>query len=88
MAAPGNPPGTVWAGMTGLQSARFDLLEVYYPPDNTYANIAFFINDLYDKIDLVVATDDARLEAIEAKLTSLDEQKATKFEAVSPHRAR
>ena len=46
MAAPGNPPGTIWAGMTGLQSARFDKLEVYDFATNSYADVALALADL------------------------------------------
>ena len=70
--------GSVWAGLLGLQTARFGLLEVYSSEQGKY------INDAAEVAALVLAVDDleqrpsdtgARLDAIEAKLAALDAQK-------------
>ena len=34
--------GSVWAGLLGLQTARFDLLEVYSSEQSKYLNVAIF----------------------------------------------
>ena len=85
MAAPGTPPGAIWAGMTGLQSARFDKLIVYDFQASGYIDVALALEDLRQQIqNLPIAADEDRISAIEAKLTTLDEQKANKFVAVEP----
>ena len=76
--------GTIWASLLGLQSARFDKLEVYDYVTSSYADVATTLADLYARIGVVASADESRIEAIESKLTSLDEQKADKFEAVPP----
>ena len=79
--------GSVWAGLLGLQKGRFDLLEAHHPSDERYMNVAAELEALVDRVDDLsnaTTTDDARLDAIEAKLAALDEQKATKFVALDP----
>ena len=79
--------GSVWAGLLGLQTARFDLLEVYSSEQSKYINVAAQIDALVlavDDLKSASTSDTTRLDAIEAKLTALDEQKATKFVALDP----
>ena len=79
--------GSVWAGLLGLQTARFDLLEAYSSEQDKYINIAAEIDALVlavDDLEQRPTDTDARLDAIEAKLAALDEQKATKFVALDP----
>ena len=68
--------GTVWSGMLGLQRARFDLLEVWDPRVNTYVNVATMLEYLETQIDDLSIADTSRLDAIEAKHQSLDEQRS------------
>ena len=85
MAAPGNPPGAIWAGMTGLQSARFDKLVVWDPITQGYIDVALALEDLRDRLqNSPVAADEDRISALEAEVQALDEQKATKFVALDP----
>ena len=79
--------GSVWAGLLGLQTARFDLLEVYSSEQSKYINVAAEIDALVlavDDLEQRPSDTDARIDAIEAKLAALDEQKATKFVALDP----
>ena len=79
--------GSVWAGLLGLQAARFDLLEVYSSEQSKYINVAAEIDALVlavDDLENRPSDTDARIDAIEAKLAALDEQKATKFVALDP----
>ena len=79
--------GSVWAGLLGLQTARFDLLEVYSSEQGKYINVAAEIDALVlavDDLEQRPSDTDARIDAIEAKLAALDEQKATKFVALDP----
>ena len=79
--------GSVWAGLLGLQTARFDLLEAYSNEQSKYVNIAAEIDALVAAVDDLEQrpTDtDARIAALEAKVQALDEQKATKFVALDP----
>ena len=75
--------GTVWSGMLGLQTARFDLLEVWDPLTSVYINVAEALNQLAPLEDQIAA-DDARIQALEDKTESLDERKADKFVAIAP----
>ena len=85
MTAPGTPPGAVWAGMTGLQSARFDKLIVYDFVTSGYIDVALALEDLRQQIgNIPIAQEEARISALETEVQALDEQKATKFEAVEP----
>ena len=80
-------PGTVWAGMLGLQFSRFDRLLVYDPVTAIHIDVMEALRGLQDEIDQLQILDTGRLDAIEAKLASLDEQtqlKATKFVALDP----
>ena len=80
-------PGTVWAGMLGLQFSRFDRLLVYDPVDAIYKDVMETLRNMQDEIDQLQILDTGRLDAIEAKLASLDEQiqqKATNFVALDP----
>ena len=76
--------GTVWAGLLGLQTSRFDLLEVWDPVLELYVNIIDALEAMQTQLDSIQLEDTSRLDAIEAKLASLDQQKASKFEAISP----
>ena len=69
-------PGTIWSGMLGLQTARFDVLKVWEPVDNDYLDVSLAFQSLKQEIDnLEPATVDtiARLEALESKVQALDE---------------
>ena len=50
MAAPGNPPGAIWAGMTGLQGARFDKLVVWEPITQGYIDVALALEELREEM--------------------------------------
>ena len=79
--------GSVWAGLLGLQTAKFDLLEAYSNVQSKYVNVAAEIDALVAAVDDLEQrpTDtDARIAALEAKVQALDEQKATKFVALDP----
>ena len=76
--------GSVWAGLLGLQVARFDRLEVYDPVLGIYPNVADVLEQLESQIESLQTLDTSRLDAIEANLALLDEQKATKFVALDP----
>ena len=76
--------GTIWAGMLGLQTSRFDVLYVWDPNVNLYVNVVEALEDLQTQISDLQTQDTSRLDAIEAKLTALDEQKATEFVAIEP----
>ena len=76
--------GSVWAGLLGLQVARFDRLEVFDPVLGVYINVADVLEQLESEIENLQILDTGRLDAIEAKLALLDEQKATKFVALDP----
>ena len=85
MTAPGTPPGAVWAGMTGLQSAGFDKLIVYDFVTSGYIGVAVALEDLRQQIgNIPIAQEEARISALETKVQALDDQKATKFVAVAP----
>ena len=43
--------GSVWAGLLGLQTARFDLLEVYSSEQSKYINVAAQIDALVLAVD-------------------------------------
>ena len=80
-------PGTVWAGMLGLQFSRFVRLLVYDPLTQIYKDVMETLRGLQDELDQLQILDTGRLDAIEAKLASLDEQiqlKAQKFVALNP----
>ena len=80
-------PGTVWAGMLGLQFSRFDRLLVYDPVDTIYKGGLGTLRNMPNEIDQLQILDTGRLDAIEAKLASLNEQiqqKATNFVAIDP----
>ena len=71
--------------MTGLQSARFDKLLVYDPITSGYIDVALALEDLRQQIgNIPIAQEEARISALETKVQALDDQKATKFEAVAP----
>ena len=76
--------GTVWSGMIGLQTARFDVLEVGDPVLSQYINVVSALEDLEQQIGGLIAADDNRIQALEDKVQSLDEQKAATFVAVDP----
>ena len=79
--------GSVWAGLLGLQTARFDFIELYSSEQAGYMNVGAEIDALVvavDDLEQRPSATDARLDAIEAKLAALDEQKATKFVALDP----
>ena len=79
--------GSVWAGLLGLQTARFDLLEVYSSDPSKYINVAAEIDALVlavDDLEQRPTDTDARIAALEAKVQALDEQKATTFVALDP----
>ena len=60
-------PGTVWAGMLGLQFSRFDRLLVYGPLTQIYIDVMDALRGLQDEIDRLQILDTGRLDAIEAK---------------------
>ena len=79
--------GVINAGMLGLQTARFEKLELYDPLTNGYFDVADAMEYLRQEIGAIgtpIAADTARIDALEIKVQTLDEQKATKFEAVVP----
>ena len=79
--------GSVWAGLLGLQTAKFDLLEAYSSEQDRYINVAAEIDALVlavDDLEQRPTDTDARIAALEAKVQALDEQKATKFVALDP----
>ena len=79
--------GSVWAGLLGLQTAKFDLLEAYSSEQDKYINVAAVIDALVlavDDLEQRPTDTDARIAALEAKVQALDEQKATKFVALDP----
>ena len=43
--------GSVWAGLLGLQVARFDRLEVYDPVLGVYINVADVLEQLESEIE-------------------------------------
>ena len=57
----------IWAGMTGLQSARFDKLQVYDFESSGYIDVAAALEDLRGQIG-PIDQDDARITALEAKV--------------------
>ena len=75
--------GTTWAGMLGLQTARFDVLEVWDPINSTYINVIDVITQI-PPLQGEIEADDVRIQALEDKVQALDEQKAAKFVAVNP----
>ena len=70
--------------MLGLQSSRFDRLLLWSPQTNQYIDVGDYIFEELPSLQDQIAADDARILALEAKLTTLDEQKAAKFVAVDP----
>ena len=66
--------GSVWAGLLGLQTARFDVLFVYDPISGQYVNIIDVITQL-PSLDQIAA-DETRITALEDKTRVLDENKA------------
>ena len=80
--------GSVWAGLLGLQTARFDLLEVYDPTSEGYINVALALEDLREQIqNIPIGAEEDRISALESKVQALDgqlQQKATKFVALDP----
>ena len=64
-------PGTVLAGMFGLQFSRFDRLLVYDPVTAIYIDVMDALRGLQGEIDQLEILDTSRLDAIEAKLASL-----------------
>ena len=58
-------PGTTWAGMLGLQQARFDVLYVWNPVTDEYDNIMDWITQIPPPVQ--IAADEARIAALEAK---------------------
>ena len=87
-------PGTIWSGMLGLQTARFDVLKVWDPVDNSYLDVALALESLKQEIDNMqpasvntiarVEALEAKVEALESKVETLDERKADKFVAIAP----
>ena len=82
---------TIWAGMLGLATARFDVLDVYSPSLNRYLDVIaalealeLQVGALEQQVGALVDADDARITALEVKVTTLDETKAAKFVAVDP----
>ena len=67
-----------------MQTTRFDLLEVWDPVLEVYINVADVLEQLETQIQNLQILDTGRLDAVEAKLASLDAQKATKFVALDP----
>ena len=64
--------GVINAGMLGLQTARFEKLEVLDAQAGGYINVAFALKDLRQQVSNppIAAAEEARLEAIEATLAS------------------
>ena len=58
--------GTVWAGLLGLQTSRFDLLEVWDPVLELYVNIIDALEAMQTQLDSIQLEDTSRLDAIEA----------------------
>ena len=81
-----NQDDTAWAGLLGLQQAKFDKLYVLdYPNESGYVNVAIALWDLQQQIQgIPIAADEERISALEAKVQALSEEKATKFVALDP----
>ena len=72
--------GSVWAGLLGLQTARFDLLEVYDPIGQGYIDVVLALEHLRQEIqNIPTAAEEERIAALEANVQALDEQKSYKF---------
>ena len=74
------------AKLLGLATSRFDILEVWDPNIADYINVAGTLDDLKSNPP-VNAAEEARIQALEDKVQTLDQQlqqKATKFVAVDP----
>ena len=84
--------GTIWAGLLGLQSARFDKCEVWDAEVNGYIDVALALEDLRQQIGSIpIAAEEERISALEAKVLALEdksqtlsENKADKFVALDP----
>ena len=81
-----NQDDSLWAGLLGLQRAKFDKLYVLdYPNEAGYVNVAIALWNLQQEIQSIpIAQDEERISALEAKVQALDEQKAQKFVALDP----
>ena len=79
-----NQDDSLWAGLLGLQRAKFDKLYVLdYPNETDYINVAIALWSLQGKLQNL-NSDEERISALEAKVQALDEQKAQKFVALDP----
>ena len=72
--------GSIYAGMLGLQQARFDVLYVWNPVSSVYENIMDWVGQAPTPEQ--IAADEARIAALDAKTQSLDERKADTFVAI------
>ena len=72
-----NQDDTVWAGLLGLQQAKFDKLYVLdYPNESGYVNVAIALWDLQQQIqNIPIAAEEECISALEAKVQALDEEK-------------
>ena len=73
--------GSAFSSMFNVSGGRYDLLEVWNGV--AYVNVADALNSLAGIPDQIAA-DETRIQALEDKSQSLDENKAPRFVAVSP----
>ena len=77
-----NQDDSLWAGLLGLQRAKFDkLYALDYPDETDYINVAVALWSLQG-IGPNINSHEERISALEAKVQALDEQKATKLVAL------
>ena len=74
-----NPDDSLWAGLLGLQRAKFDKLYVLdYPDEANYINVAVALWSLQGIVQNL-NSDEERISALEAKVQALDEQKSSEI---------
>ena len=75
--------GSLYSAMLNVNGGKFDLLQVFDPETNSYVNVADLLTSLAN-LEGQIQDDNTRIQALESKVESLDQEKAPLFVVVEP----